>query len=279
MSVPFAVFASGSGTNMQALLDHERDGAAYRIELLITDRACAAEERARVLGRAVHRVEIPRGDLSGSDAAAGASRDPAATPTDTWASRLLRLLQRHRAGGILLAGFLRLLPAEVCDAYRDRILNIHPALLPAFGGRGMYGHHVHEAVLRSGAALSGPTIHFVDERYDEGRILAQWPVPVLPGDTATALAARVLRVEHVLYPAAADALARAVQDGWPNDGPAPAFRWPGGALTAGAGSSAESGFSAESGSSAHGGPSADARSSAAAILEQRIQQAFGGAGD
>ena len=64
----------------------------------------------------------------------------------------------------------------------------------------MYGHHVHEAVLRSGAALSGPTIHFVDERYDEGRIFAQWPVPVLPGDTPDALAARVLRVEHALYP-------------------------------------------------------------------------------
>ena len=226
MKVPFAVFASGSGTNMQALLDHEGEGAAYRIELLITDRQCAAEERARALGRAVHRVEFP--------------------PSS---GELLRLLKRHHAEGILLAGFLRLVPAEVCAAYRDRILNIHPALLPAFGGKGMYGHHVHEAVLRSGAALSGPTIHFVDERYDEGRILAQWPVPVLPGDTPDALAARVLRVEHALYPAAADALARAVQGGWPDAGPAPGFRWPG------------------------GGHAPDAE------LGDRIMQAFGGAGD
>lgn len=188
---------------MQALLDHESEGAAYRIALLITDRPCAAEERARANGRAVHRVGF------GS----------------TGGDRLLRLLRHHRAIGILLAGFLRLLPPSVCRAYRDRILNIHPALLPAFGGRGMYGHHVHEAVLRSGATLSGPTIHFVNERYDEGRIVAQWPVPVHPGDSADALAARVLEVEHLLYPAAADALARALAGGWPDRGTGPSFQW------------------------------------------------------
>ena len=273
VSVPFAVFASGSGTNMQALLDHDRDGAAYRIELLITDRECAAEERARALGRAVRRVEFARGALSGSDAGPGASNDPAATPQDTSASELLRLLKRHHAEGILLAGFLRLVPARVCAAYRGRILNIHPALLPAFGGKGMYGHHVHEAVLRSGAALSGPTIHFVDERYDEGRIFAQWPVPVLPGDTPDALAARVLRVEHALYPAAADALARAVQGGWPSGGPGPAFCWPGDGRLAGVGSTAGVGPSAGHASSA------DAGTSAGAELGQRIIQAFGGTGD
>lgn len=266
MSVPFAVFASGSGTNMQALFDHEREDAAYRIELLVTDRDCAAEERARRLGRALCRVEFPRRGAVEGDAPAGVSEGPATTPQGTCASQLLHLLKRHRAEGILLAGFLRLVPAEVCAAYRGRILNIHPALLPAFGGKGMYGHHVHEAVLRSGASLSGPTIHFVDERYDEGRILAQWPVPVLPGDTPEALAARVLRVEHALYPAAADALARAVQGGWPDGGPAPAFCWPGGDRSAGA-------------VTADAGPQADDRSSAAANLEQRIQQAFGGAGD
>ena len=130
----------------------------------------------------------------------------------------------------------------------------------------MYGHHVHEAVLRSGASLSGPTIHFVDERYDEGRILAQWAVPVLPGDTPDTLAARVLRVEHALYPAAADALARAVQGGWPDGGTAPVFCWPGGERPAGA-------------SKADAETPADDRSCAAANLEQRIQQAFGGAGD
>lgn len=250
---------------MQALLDNEAD-AAYRIELLITDRVCAAEERARALGRAVYRVEFPQRGAVDSGAPAGVPNSPATTPQAPCASELLRLLRRHRADGILLAGFLRLVPAEVCAAYRGRILNIHPALLPAFGGKGMYGHHVHEAVLRSGASLSGPTVHFVDERYDEGRILAQWPVPVLPGDTPDALAARVLRVEHALFPAAADALARAVRGGWPGGGPAPAFCWPGGDRSAGA-------------STADAGPQADDQSSAAANLEQRIQQAFGGAGD
>ncbi len=251
---------------MQALLNRERKGAAYRIELLITDRECAAEERAREFGRAVHRVEFPRGSATGSDAGTASAPVPAGAPRDTCTGELVRLLNRHNTRGILLAGFLRLVPAGVCAAYRDRILNIHPALLPAFGGQGMYGHHVHEAVLRSGAPLSGPTIHFVDERYDEGRILAQWPVPVLPGDTADTLAARVLKVEHALYPAAADALARAVQGGWPDGGPPPAFSWPGDGWPAG-------------GSTAGAGSSAGVRSSAAANLEQRIRQAFGGAGD
>ena len=204
MSVPFAVLASGSGTNMQALLDREDHGAKYRIELLVVDRPCSAEARARAKGRVAYRV-----DFGGRDAG----------------SEVLRLLGRHGVRGMLLAGFLKLLPAEVCRAFPGRILNIHPALLPAFGGRGMYGARVHEAVLRSGARLSGPTVHFVNERYDEGRILAQWPVQVLPDDTPQTLAARVLKVEHVLYPAAADALAKVVEAG---EGEPVAFRWHGG---------------------------------------------------
>lgn len=221
MTVPFAVLASGSGTNMQALLDHEEHGAAYRIEVLVVDRPCVAEQRARAKGRAVYRVDF--GSRSAGDEVVG-------------------LLERHGVRGVLLAGFLKLLPPEVCRAYDDRILNIHPALLPAFGGKGMYGRHVHEAVLRSGATVSGPTIHFVNEHYDEGRILAQWPVPVEPGDTAESLAARVLEVEHLLFPAAADALAR-------EDFLAPTFRWPGTGIPAG-----------------HD-------------LKQSIESAFGGAGE
>ena len=189
---------------MQALLDHEDRGAAYRIELLIVDRPCAAEQRARAKGRAVHRVDFVR-----PGGAAGAE--------------ILELLKHHGMRGVLLAGFLKLLPADVCREYEGRILNIHPALLPSFGGKGMHGTRVHEAVLRSGASLSGPTIHFVNQRYDEGMILAQWPVPVVPGDTPANLAARVLKVEHLLYPAAADALARALAAG---NAP-PSFRWPG----------------------------------------------------
>ena len=190
---------------MQALLDHEEHGAAYRIEVLVVDRPCVAEQRARAKGRAVYRVDF--GSRFAGD-------------------EVVELLRRHGTRGVLLAGFLKLLPSEVCRAWPGRILNIHPALLPAFGGKGMYGHHVHEAVLGSGATVSGPTIHFVNERYDEGRILAQWPVPVEPGDTAESLAERVLEVEHVLYPAAADALAR-------GDFAAPTFRWPGTGVPAG----------------------------------------------
>lgn len=225
MSVPFAVLASGSGTNMQALLDHEARGAAYRIELLIVDRPCEAEQRARKCGRAVYRVDFgartPQGDRGGPRRQDGTENGNAGAE-DAPGREILALLKEHRARGILLAGFLKLLPASVCRDFEGRILNIHPALLPSFGGKGMYGGRVHDAVLRSGASLSGPTIHFVNERYDEGRILAQWPVPVLPGDTAASLGARVLEVEHVLYPAAADALATGLEAGR-----APRFSWPG----------------------------------------------------
>ncbi|MCY3546398.1 MAG: phosphoribosylglycinamide formyltransferase [Gemmatimonadetes bacterium] len=226
MSVPFAVLASGSGTNMQALLDHEARGAAYRIELLIVDRPCEAEQRARKCGRAVYRVDFgarttPTGDRGGSRRRGGAATGDAGAG-DMPGATVLALLQKHSARAILLAGFLRLLPASVCRDFEGRILNIHPALLPSFGGKGMYGGRVHEAVLQSGASLSGPTIHFVNERYDEGRILAQWPVPVLPGDTAASLGARVLEVEHVLYPAAAEALAKGLEAGR-----VPRFSWPG----------------------------------------------------
>ena len=109
----------------------------------------------------------------------------------------------------MLAGYLKLVPPAVIARYRDRIVNMHPALLPAFGGRGMYGHHVHEAVLASGARESGATVHLVDEEYDRGAILAQGRVPVLPGDTPDRLAARVLEVEHRLLPAVVLAAAAA----------------------------------------------------------------------
>ena len=210
---------------MQALLDHEARGAAYRIELLIVDRPCEAEQRAGRSGRAVYRVDFgartPEGDPGGPRRQGGAQTHDAGAG-DAPGARILALLKKHKARAILLAGFLRLLPAIVCRDFEGRILNIHPALLPSFGGKGMYGGRVHEAVLRSGASLSGPTIHFVNERYDEGRILAQWPVPVLPGDTAASLGTRVLEVEHVLYPAAADALARGL-----DAGRTPRFCWPG----------------------------------------------------
>jgi phosphoribosylglycinamide formyltransferase-1 len=204
-----AVFASGGGSNFQALLDHtrraakqrERGGAeagagGWEIVLLVSDRADAgALERARVAGVATAVVSTRgRGETE-------------------VARELLELLEKHRIGIVLLAGYLKLVPREVVSRYRGRILNIHPALLPSFGGEGMYGIHVHRAVLASGARESGATVHFVDEEYDRGQVFAQRRVPVLPGDTPEALAARVLEVEHRLYPEAVDRLCAALAAG------------------------------------------------------------------
>jgi formyltetrahydrofolate-dependent phosphoribosylglycinamide formyltransferase len=183
-----AVLASGGGTNLQSLLDAARDPeAGFAIVLVLSNRSAAgALERA---ARAGVRAAAIRED--GDDAA-----------------RLLALLSECGADLVVLAGYLRLVPPSVVTAYAGRMLNIHPALLPSFGGEGMYGHRVHEAVLSSGARVSGPTVHVVDDRYDRGRIVAQWPVPVRPGDTPESLAARVLEAEHQILPAVVRAWAR-----------------------------------------------------------------------
>ncbi|HYD54565.1 MAG TPA: phosphoribosylglycinamide formyltransferase [Gemmatimonadaceae bacterium] len=188
-----AVLASGGGSNLQALLAHlDRLGAgrAGEVVLVASDRSSAgALTRARDRGiAAVVHGHPARPERGGEPLAA--LLDPAAIDL------------------VVLAGYLKLVPADVVARFRGRMLNVHPALLPAFGGPGMYGHHVHAAVLAAGATLSGPTVHFVDEVFDHGPIVAQWPVPVLPGDTVDALAARVLRAEHALFPLAVDAVAR-----------------------------------------------------------------------
>jgi formyltetrahydrofolate-dependent phosphoribosylglycinamide formyltransferase len=196
MSVSVAVFASGGGSNFQSLLDYHTEDSPGQIKLLISDRESAgALQRAENAGVATRIVPVK------------------GRPLDGVALETLEVLEDHEIEVILLAGYLRLIPPAVVQAFPKLILNIHPALLPSFGGKGMWGHHVHEAVLASGATFSGPTIHFVDEEYDTGAILAQWPVPVLAGDTADTLAARVLKVEHILYPLAADHLCRAVEAG------------------------------------------------------------------
>lgn len=117
------------------------------------------------------------------------------------------VLERHDVELVVLAGYLRRVPEAVVHRYAGRIVNVHPALLPSFGGPGMYGSRVHEAVLAAGVTVTGVSVHFIDEEYDRGTIIAQWPVPVLRGDDAGTLAARVLRVEHLLYPRVVDAVA------------------------------------------------------------------------
>ncbi len=172
------VLASGGGTNLQALIDSGHAEAPYRVVLVASDQPRAyALERARKSGIAARVLTDP------ADGEA-----------------LLHLLREYAVDLLVLAGYLKLVPATVVRAFTGRIINIHPALLPAFGGKGMYGHRVHQAVLASGATVSGATVHLVDEEYDRGPIVAQWPVLVEPGDTPETLAARVLEVEHKLLP-------------------------------------------------------------------------------
>ncbi len=174
-----AVCVSGRGSNLLALLEALRGSALAEVALVLSNRADSpALERARERGIAAEvlaRFADPR----------------------EWLERL----GRHRVDLVVLAGYLKLVPAGVIAEFRGRILNIHPALLPDFGGPGMYGHRVHEAVLESGRPVSGATVHLVDEEYDRGEILGQARVPVLPGDTPERLAARVLEAEHRLLPA------------------------------------------------------------------------------
>ena len=118
----------------------------------------------------------------------------------SFAAYMLGVLKERNVHLIALAGYMRKIPPRIIRAFRDRIVNIHPALLPDFGGKGMYGMNVHIAVLESGTEESGVSIHIVDEEYDRGRIIAQRRVPVMKDDTPESLAARVLEVEHQLYP-------------------------------------------------------------------------------
>ena len=183
-----AVFASGGGSNLGALLTHfsaANAAAVASIALVVSDRSDAgALVRARARG--VPAVVLERHSI---------------------ADAILAPLREHQIDMVVLAGWLRLVPAEVVSAFHGRMLNVHPSLLPAFGGAGMFGDRVHAAVVASGARVSGATVHFIDEEFDRGAIAAQWPVPVYPGDAPSDVAARVLRVEHMLLPLVAEAVA------------------------------------------------------------------------
>jgi phosphoribosylglycinamide formyltransferase 1 len=203
MSARIAVFASGGGSNLQALIDHFAGGGGPRVALVISDRGeSRALERAREAGIPTHVIQVH-------------TRPIAAVTADT-----IDALEAARIDLVALAGYVRLVPSDVVRRFAYRVLNIHPALLPAFGGKGMYGERVHRSVLESGCRITGPTVHFVNERYDEGRILAQWPVPVLDGDTPETLGRRVLKVEHELYPAAVEWLTRILAAAEGDDGAA-----------------------------------------------------------
>lgn len=180
-----AVFASGGGSNFRAL--HGRavagDAPNTQIVVLVTNNSgCGAAAYAREHAMPVAHIS------SHTDP------DPAG-----YAKRLGDVLEDYGVEMIVLAGYMKLLPPSIVRAYPNRILNIHPALLPRFGGPGMYGLRVHEAVLGAGETRTGVTVHLVNEVYDQGRILDQVEVEILPGDTAEVLQQRVLAFEHDLY--------------------------------------------------------------------------------
>jgi phosphoribosylglycinamide formyltransferase-1 len=191
------VLVSGGGTNLQALLDAEKTGAFNtntagtnaagnaRIAAVLSDRDGAyALQRAKAAGVPVF-LEKPDTGL------------PKPERRRELSDRILRLCREKRIGLIVFAGFLSILAGDIIEEYSERMINIHPALLPKFGGEGMHGERVHRVVLSAGETESGCTIHLVDAGSDTGPILLQRKVPVLPGDTHASLAERILVEEHI----------------------------------------------------------------------------------
>ena len=188
-----AVLGSGRGSNFQAILAAIQQGRIpnVRIALVISNNSGAG------ILEIARNNSLPAVHLSHRQ-----------FPTeDEFVDALLSLLRVHGVNFIVLAGYMKRIHPRVIEAYRRRIINIHPALLPRHGGPGMYGHHVHEAVIAAGDRLSGATVHFVDEEYDHGSIVLQKTVSVAPDDTPETLAAKVLDIEHEIYPEAIRRLA------------------------------------------------------------------------
>ncbi len=188
-----AVLASGGGSNFRAILRAIESGTLPLACPLLVSNTPRAGALAIAREHGCAAVVLNPRDY-----------DREADYTDA----LIGLLEQYRIDLVALAGYLRKIPARVVAAFRHRMVNIHPALLPDFGGPGLYGRQVHAAVLASGVRQSGATIHFVDEEYDTGPIILQAQVPILPGDTPETLAARVLSEEHRLYPRVLGLLAR-----------------------------------------------------------------------
>jgi phosphoribosylglycinamide formyltransferase-1 len=179
--VRIGILASGSGTNAEKIMEHFAESAVARVVLLASDNPSAgALERARRHG--VATAVFSRAEFAVGDAPLAALREAG-------------------VDYLVLAGFLRLVPVNIIEAYPGRIVNIHPALLPAYGGKGMYGARVHEAVVAAGERESGITIHRVNERYDEGDTIAQFRCPVTPDDTPDTLATKIHTLEHRHFPA------------------------------------------------------------------------------
>lgn len=183
-----AVFVSGRGSNLQAILDAKSAGSLKsEVAAVFTDRPdSGAVERAE-------RYNIPVWFLS-------RERKTRAVSNEVSYEDLSALLEELNPDLIVLAGFLKLIPEAVIDRFQNKIINIHPALLPSFGGKGMYGMNVHRAVFNSSAKITGPTVHFVDKIYDNGKIIAQRAVDISDVNSPEEIAERVLKVEHEVLP-------------------------------------------------------------------------------
>lgn len=189
-----AVLVSGGGTNLQALIDYEKAHAdcPYNIAIVISDHKDAfALERAAKAG--IKTAITSPYAVMGADVAKAASREEKRIAVS---NRVLELCNENGVEGIVQAGWLTVLSGKIIEKYSDKIINLHPALLPKFGGVGMWGHHVHEAVLAAGEKESGCTIHLVNGECDGGKILIQKKVPVMPDDTPDSLYARIAPEEH-----------------------------------------------------------------------------------
>jgi phosphoribosylglycinamide formyltransferase-1 len=190
-TIHLAIFASGAGSNAQKIIDHFRISSSIKISLIVCNKPdagvlhIAARENIPVL--LIEKEKFFRGN--------GYSGE----------------LKEKRIDLLVLAGFLWKIPDALIKAYPGKIINIHPALLPKYGGRGMYGTHVHAAVISAGEKESGITIHYVDEHYDNGDIIFQAKCPVMPGDTPGSLAQRIHQLEHEHYSKVIEKLANKVR--------------------------------------------------------------------
>lgn len=186
--IRLAIFASGSGSNARAICQHFKNLEDIKIEVILSNKADAGVRQV------AEDHEVTFHFFSNEDFKSG--------------NPIVDYLQSLHVHGIILAGFLRKISSPLLSTYKDRIINIHPALLPKYGGKGMYGMNVHQAVHDAGENSSGPTIHVVNENYDEGAILFQAHVELLPGDTPKTIASKVLELEHKYYPKVAESYFR-----------------------------------------------------------------------
>ena len=189
--VKLALFASGTGSNAQKLIDYFRESATASVALIVCNKPGAGvlriAEQEGIATLLIEKEPFFRGD------------------------GYVPQLKEMGVGFLVLAGFLWKIPPSLISAYPRRIVNIHPALLPKFGGKGMYGQFVHEAVLQAGEVESGITIHYVDEHYDHGDVIFQTACPIVAGDTPETIAARIHQLEHLHYPRVVEEVVRGLE--------------------------------------------------------------------